>query len=318
MSKRILVTGALGVIGGHMVPMLRAHGHEVIGIDVRMTDFSDYVRSDVTAFEDLYRIFKENHPDIVIHMAGEVGRMMGENYPQKMIYVNDYGTLNIIKLCMDHNATLVNFSTSEVYGHLFDRGEPVKEEDLETKQTAFGTTNVYAMSKLFGEALVKHYVEDYALKAVTVRPFMVYGPGETPSKNRSAMANFIHGALTGKELTVHKGTVRAWCYITDFVEGVRIVMDHSSPKKYEAYNIGSDEYHTAEEFAEIVIDVCGAKKKLIKIVDPPKQFLSPVKRASIEKARKLGYSPKVSLREGVREVVKWQIAEGFAGAEVED
>lgn len=300
------MTGALGVIGKHLVPSLREHGYDVIGTDVVMADYTDYVRSDVTSFEDLYRIFKENRPDIVIHMAGEVGRMMGETYPQKMVYVNDIGVLNVMKLCIDYDSSLVYFSTSEVYGHLFDKGKPVKEEDLEAHQTAFGTTNVYAMSKLFGEALVKHYVEDYKLKAVTIRPFMVYGPGETPSKFRSAICNFVHAALNKKKFVVHQGTMRSWCYITDFIEGVRLVMEQPASKKYEAYNVGSNEYKTAEEVAHTVIDVCGANRNLVKIVDPPKQFITPVKIASIEKVQKLGYSPKVSLREGVKKVMQWQ------------
>ncbi|MGQ9587241.1 MAG: NAD-dependent epimerase/dehydratase family protein [Thermoplasmata archaeon] len=306
------MTGALGAIGVNLIPSLKKEGHNVIGTDVRMTEFSDYVRSDITSFEEMYRIFEESRPDIVIHMAGEVGRLMGERYPQKMIYVNDYGTLNMIKLCLEYKTTLVNFSTSEVYGHLYDKGEEVREEDLELHQTAFGTTNVYALSKLLAEALVKHYVDNYGLKAVTIRPCMVYGPGETPAKNRSAIANFIHEAMTGKKITVHKGTVRAWCYITDFVDGVRLVMDHASSKRYEAYNIGSDEYYTAERFAEIVLEVCGGKKSQIKLVDPPRQFLSPVKRTSIEKAREIGYAPKVTLRKGIKLVAAWQREQGFA------
>jgi len=254
---------------------------------------------------------------MVIHMAGEVGRMMGEKFPQKMVYVNDCGTLNIVKLCMDYGTTLLNFSTSEVYGHLYDSGEEIREDDLELKQTVFGTTNVYGMSKLFGEALVKHYVENYGLKAVTIRPCMVYGPGEPPAKNRSAISNFIHEAMTGKKLTVHKGTVRAWCYISDFVDGVRLVMNHASTKRYEAYNIGSDEYYTAERLTEIILEICGGKKSQIKLVEPPTKFLSPIKKTSIEKIRKIGFSPKVPLREGVKLVADWQRAQGFASKDWE-
>ena len=309
---KVLVTGALGAIGVNLIPHLRSQGHEVVGTDVRMTDFSDYVRSDITSFEEMYRIFKETEPDTVIHMAGEVGRMMGEKYPQKMIYVNDCGTLNMIKLCMDYGTTLVNFSTSEVYGHLYDKGDEVEEEELELEQTAFGTTNVYALSKVFGEALTKHYVDNYGLKAVTIRPCMVYGPGETPAKNRSAIANFIHEAMTGKKLTIHKGTIRAWCYITDFVEGVRLVMEQKPGKKYEAYNIGSDEYYTAEKLAEIVLEICGGSKSQMALVEPPAHFLSPIKKSSIKKIRKLGFELKVPLRDGVKLVADWQREQGFA------
>ena len=169
-----------------------------------MKDADNYVRADVTAFEDLYRVFKKNSIDIVIHMGAEVGRMQGEEYPQKMVYVNDVGTLNVIKLCIDHNTKLVYFSTSEVYGKLFDGGHTVIEEDLD-RGSAFMTTNIYASSKLFGEVIVRHYVENYNLNAVTIRPFMIYGTGEYPSKYRTAICNFVYQALTGQTITVHRG-----------------------------------------------------------------------------------------------------------------
>ena len=142
---KIFVTGALGFIGSYLIPHLTRQGHKVTSSDVHVRDYADYVRADVTSFEDLYKIFKEKNIDQVIHMAGEVGRMVGEEHPQKMMYVNNIGTLNLIKLCLEYNAKLVYFSTSEVYGRLFDMGRPVKEEDLE-KGSVFTTTNSLLMA----------------------------------------------------------------------------------------------------------------------------------------------------------------------------
>jgi dTDP-glucose 4,6-dehydratase len=302
---KIFVTGALGFIGSYLIPYLTRQGHEVVSSDVHVRDYDDYVRADVTSFEDLYKIFKKENIEPVIHMAGEVGRMVGEEHPQKMMYVNNIGTLNLIKLCLEYNARLVYFSTSEVYGRLFDKNEPVKEEDLE-KASVFTTTNIYAMSKLFGEVVVRHYVENYGLNAVTVRPFMVYGPGEHPSKYRSALINFVHSALKGEKLTVHKGTQRAWCYVSDFISGLNLAMQFPFSGKYEAFNIGSDEYHTMEEVARMVVAECGATANKIKVVEPPAKFLSLAKKFSITKARSLGYEPEISLREGIQRVAEWQ------------
>jgi dTDP-glucose 4,6-dehydratase len=302
---KIFVTGALGFIGSFLVPYLTEQGHEVVSSDVHVRDYADYVRADVTSFEDLYKIFKKEDIDQVIHMAGEVGRMVGEEHPQKMVYVNNIGTLNLIKLCLEYDCRLVYFSTSEVYGHLFDKGKAVKEEDLENG-SIFVTTNVYALSKLFGEAIVRHYLENYGLNAVTIRPFMVYGPGEHPSKYRSALINFVHSALKGETLTVHKGAERAWCYVSDFINGLYLVMQHSFSGKYEAFNIGSDEYHTMEEVARMVADECGADADQIEIVEPPKRFLSLHKKFSIEKIRNVGYEPRISLKEGIHRVAEWQ------------
>lgn len=307
----VLATGALGVIGSHLTRLLRESGYQVIGADLAIKDYSDYIRADVTAFEDLHRIGKNYDIDTVIHMAGEVGRMVGETHPQRMVYVNNVGTLNVIQFCLEHNARLIYFSTSEVYGHLLDKADPVTEDMIEHGASAFTTTNVYAMSKLYGEALVKHYVDSYGLDAVGVRPFMVYGPGEAPSKWRSAICNFVHAARHGRPITVHDGTVRAWCYISDFVEGIRLLLEHEGTGSYEAYNIGSDEYLTMEEVAKIVIEECGGSMDQLQVVPPPSKFMSPRKIASIDKMRALGYSPAVSLREGVQRVARWQQENGF-------
>jgi len=303
--KQVLVTGALGVIGQYLTDFLKQYRYEVISTDLLVRDYTDYIRADVTSFEDLYRILKENSIETIIHLAGEVGRMVGEEHPQKMVYVNNVGTINIVRLCLDYGCKLVYFSTSEVYGKLLDALEEVNEENL-FNGSPFMTTNIYALSKLFGEAIIKHYVDNYNLNAVTIRPFIIYGPGEYPSRYRSAISNFVYWALTGKKLTVHKGAKRAWCYISDFVEGVRLVMEHPFTGKYEAFNIGSDEYHTMEEVAKIIIDEVGGDYNQIQIVEPPDKFLILSKRASIEKIRKLGYEPKTTLREGIRQVVKWQ------------
>lgn len=303
--RKVLVTGALGVLGRYVTNFLKERNYEVVGADLAVSDYGDYIRADVTSFEDIYRVFKKESIEIVVHMAGEVGRMLGEEHPQRLIHVNDMGTLNMVKLCLEYKSKLVFFSTSEVYGHLFDSGKPVKEADIENS-SPFITTNMYALSKLFGESIVKHYVENYGLDAATVRPFMIYGEGEYPSRYRSAITNFIFNALTGRNLSVHKGAVRSWCYVSDLAEGLNLVMKHESQGRYEAYNIGSSDYHTMEEIAQIVIEETGADFDQIELVDPPSKFLSIGKRASFEKIRSLNYEPKVPVREGIRKVVKWQ------------
>ncbi len=288
------------MIGTHLMARLGS----AYGVDNLQADDDGYSRGDVTAYEELHRIFKRYAPDMVIHAAGEVGRLNGEEYPNRMLETNAIGTLNIVRLCLDHNASLINFSTSEVYGEAFDL-VTVKEDFM---LNALGTTNIYAASKMFGEAIVKHYVTNYALKACTVRPFMIYGEGERVSKFRSAINNFIALALVDRPLIVHQGTLRAWCHVSDFLDGLQIVMKQPFDG-YQAYNIGSEEYVTAAHTAAIVIEETKSKSE-IKLVEPPGIFASKIKRASIEKMKALGYSPKVTLRDGIRRVIRWQQNQG--------
>lgn len=303
---RVLITGGLGFIGKCLKSKLQEKGYEVVVLDLQVRDYDDYVRADVTEFLDLWKTVKNfGKFDYVIHMAGEVGRLVGEEHPHKMIYVNDIGTLNVIHICLEMGAKLVYFSTSEIYGKLFEQ-EEVSEESVK-HLSPFMLTNVYAMSKYFGEALVNHYVVNYGLKAVGIRPFMVYGPGVVSSKYKSAVDQFIYNALNGKEFYVHKNTERAWCYIDDFVDGIILIIEkHKFTERiYEAYNVGTQDYKPMEEVAEIVLRYTNAPRSLIKLIEPPDKFLVTKKRFSNKKIVNLGFKQKVSLEEGIKKTVEW-------------
>ena len=303
---KILVTGALGFIGKRLFAALKKEGYDVLGIDLVIADYDDYIRADITYFEDVWKQFKENNGfDMVIHLAGEVGRLNGEEYSQRMIYVNEVGTLNLIKMCLEYNTKLMYFSTSEIYGTLFDEKEVV-EEDFQILSPA-KVTNIYAMSKLFGEGIVNHYVKNYGLLAVGIRPFMVYGPGILASKYKSAIDQFVYNALNGKPFVVHRGSERAWCYVDDFVNGViTILKNHNFREKvYEAYNVGTQEYIATVELAKLTLELTGRSSDLMQVVELPDRFISGRKRFSNEKLRKLGWEQRVPLKEGLKKVIEW-------------
>jgi len=307
---KILVTGAMGFIGKYMIRALKNHGYDVTGIDLAIADSENYVRADITYFEDVWRIFKESNGfDVVLHLAGEVGRLNGEEYPQRMIYVNEIGTLNLLQLCLEYNSKLVYFSTSEIYGKLFDEKE-VCEEDFSIIGPDM-VTNVYAMSKLFGEGIVNHYVKNYNLLAVGIRPFMIYGPGVTASKYKSAIDQFVYNSLNNKPFVVHQGSERAWCYIDDFIDAIlKIVENHSfTHSVYESYNVGTQEYISTEDLANLILELTGAPSNLMQIAQLPEKFISGRKRFSNKKLRDLGWEQKVPLRQGLQEVIKWYKSE---------
>jgi dTDP-glucose 4,6-dehydratase len=303
---KIVVTGALGFIGRNLYDYLVNKGFKVLALDLQIKDFDDYVRADVTNFYELWKIFKENKDiEFIIHLAGEVGRILGEEYPQKMIYVNSIGTLNIIQLALEYKAKLIYFSTSEIYGKKFD--EKIVEEEDAYNISPFMLTNIYSISKFFGEAIVNHYVKNYGLMAVGVRPFMIYGPGVYPNKYKSAIDQFIYNALNNKPLIVHKDSLRAWCYIDDFIEGIYLILTKHifKDKLYEVYNIGSQEYISTEELAIKILNLLNKSLDLIKLIDLPSRFISKQKKFSMDKIISLGYKPKVSLEQGLLKVIEW-------------
>jgi nucleoside-diphosphate-sugar epimerase len=83
-------------------------------------------------------------------------------------------------------------------------------------------------------------------------------------------------------------------------------MQHPFSGEYEAFNIGTDEYHTMEEVARMVVDECNRDYTQIKVTEPPTKFLSLSKEFSINKIRSIGYQPRISLKEGIKRVVEWQ------------
>lgn len=300
---KILVTGSAGVIGQTLVPFLRERGHEVVGFDIR-----NDLTQDVTDTEAVERIFEDapGEPcldgfDVAIHMAAQVGRITGEERPHMSIRSNMIGTLNVVRSCSRHGTFLINFSTSEVYGHNSVFGYP----DI------LAQNGIYGLTKLGAEGIVKHYVDTYGLRAVSIRPFMVYGEHETPNGvYRSAVSNFIAAAHRGIPFVAHAGCTRAWCYISDFCEGLALVLDNLEQfHGYEAFPIGTEEYRSMEECAEIVKEVVGRGEYTVQ--EPPKHLLSAVKLADFSRINGLGFQPKVGLEEGVRRTWEWMVQAGI-------
>jgi nucleoside-diphosphate-sugar epimerase len=299
----ILVTGSEGSIGQRLTQTLRDLGHEVISADYYLKDQTGYEKVDITRFEEVIRVFRGPYQiDLVLHLAGEVGRLNGEMFPQRMVHVNELGTLNLIQACVEHGTRLIFFSTSEIYGNL---GSDIKMSEHLAEEIPLEQTNIYAISKFNAERYIKHFHRNYGLKAAIIRPFMIYGPGEYPGKYRSAISNFIFRALTGQELEVHRGTRRAWTYIDDFIQGVLLILEKHDFDHLEAYNIGSDEEHDTEEVAKIILEETKSSSQ-IRIIDPPKQFFTPVKIGDFQKIHSLGFRCRFSLREGIRSTITWQ------------
>lgn len=300
----VVITGANGYIGSNLSQRLVNDGHTLTLSDIQFRETDNYLRADIRHYEEAEKLFLDGNVDCVIHLAGEVGRLNGEEHPGLMIEVNELGTLNLIRLCQRHNVPLLYTSTSEVYGP--QKGRLVEETTPEHDPHLTIPTNIYALSKLHGEHLVKHYVHNYGLKATIVRPFMVYGPREPISRFRSAMLNFIIRLLEKKTIDVHKDTVRSWTYITDIVHGLCLVLAKSTFETCPTFNLGRDEPHTMLEVAQLISKECGSDPSLIHLVEPPRHFITYEKYGDFTRAKQLlGFEAKVSLAEGIKRTVDW-------------
>lgn len=313
MDTRVLVIGSEGFIGKHVVYGLSKY-FDVVRGDMRFCDDPDYRRVDVTRHEEIQDILEHFMPDVVLNLAGEYGILNGEEHPARCFDINTIGVLRLCMECTTLGIKLVHLSTGDVYGDMFNKTY-VSGSDIPVT----APKNLYSLSKLAGEAILNRFREDYGLDGIIVRPFMIYGGGEPPTKYRSAMVRMCDAAVHGKEMTVHKGSERAWLHVRDFVEALALIIKDG----YGDYNVGSEDYRPIMFVAERACELAG--KGSIAVVEPPPLFRSMVKRVDYSRIKELGWEPQVTIEEGIDKEIGWcrmlmgaprttEEAEEYAGA----
>jgi len=306
---KILITGGKGVIGANLTTKLEKDGHEVHVFDRVRMDYENYHRGDICDHFRLGDVFAEVKPDLVFHLAGMVSRLECEETPELAIRTNVSGTLNICKFCQKYDSRLIYAGSSEEYGTAFDQGELITEE------TPFGNpTSFYSMTKRMSDEVIQYAANFNDLKAITMRLFMLYGPGEYPSKYRSAVVRFMDAALQGEDLIVHAGTERSWCYILDAVDAMSLLARRELRTNYEVFNIGRNIPISTAELAKKIIDLTGSHSRIVTI-DPIKTII-PIKRASFEKIkRELGWEANTDIDIGLKGTLEWLKVYKSSGSE---
>jgi UDP-glucose 4-epimerase len=240
--------------------------------------------------------------DIVVHAAAIAGIDSVIKQPIKTMRVNMLGTANVLEAAKNRNVKgrFIDFSTSEVFGnHAFKS----KENDETVAGSAGEARWTYAVSKLAGEHLSMAYCKEYGLPVVSVRPFNIYGPGQT---GEGAIQIFIKRALKSKAINVYGdgSQIRAWCYIDDFVDGLMKCLENPDAIG-ESFNIGNARaVTTIYGLAGKVIRVLKSKSKII--FKPALSEDIELRIPSVEKALEmLKFKAKVDLDEGILQTSKW-------------
>jgi UDP-glucose 4-epimerase len=216
--------------------------------------------------------------------------------------VNMVGTANVLEAAHAHKVRdrVVDFSTSEVFGSMAFK----PTEDSDTVAGSAGEARwTYAVSKLAGEHLAAAYHSEFGLPTVSVRPFNVYGPGQT---GEGAIQVFIRRALANEEIHIHGdgNQIRAWCYVDDFIDCLVACMD-SPAAVGESFNIGNARaVVTTYGLAQTVCRVLGSSSSIV--FKPALSAEIELRIPSVEKAlRLLGFRAKVNLDEGIRRTASW-------------
>ena len=326
---KILVTGAAGFIGFHVVQALLARGDTVIGID-NLNDYYDvrlkearldeiqahvnaknfnFIKQDIAHSQTLLDIFATHKPQRVVHLAAQAGVRYSIQNPQAYVQSNLVGFANILEACRHNDVEhLAYASSSSVYGG--NTKLPFSEQD-----SVDHPVSLYAATKKANELMAHTYSHLYNLPTTGLRFFTVYGPWGRPDMSPFLFASAI---LAGKPIQVfnHGDMMRDFTYIDDIVEGVIRVLDKPATAEnpqansiaakapYRIFNIGNNQ---PEKLMDFIGELEGALGKIA-----VKEFL-PMQPGDVKATFAdtsaledwVGFKPATSLKVGVNRFTDW-------------
>ena len=314
MTGIVLVTGCAGFIGSNLVDALLTKGFNVLGVDhfddyysraikernmadaLRCTSFK-FVEADVRNEAALKEIVKEDDVRFVCHLAARAGVRASIKSPSIYNDINVTGTLSLLKACLDSNVEkLVYASSSSVYGNI--ESLPTSEDVLPKPISPYGA------SKLAAEAYCLCFERTYGLGTLVLRYFTVYGPRQRPDE---AISSFLNAAMRKEPVTVYGdgNQERDFTYVSDTVDGTIAAM--KSNLSGEIFNIGSGRRASVNQLLGILEEVC--RTKITRVYTGRQEGDVLVTWADIRKAvDKIGFEPRITLREGLQRYYKWCIA----------
>lgn len=303
---RIVVSGAAGFIGSHLCDRLIEEGHEVIAVDNLLTGSRAnlahlearpgfrFILHDVCLPLEL-----ESPVDAVLHLASPASPKDYLEHPIETLDVGSRGTREMLELARRNQARFLLASTSECYGDPEVHPQP---ETYWGHVNPVGPRSCYDEAKRFAEALTMAYRRVHGLRTAIARIFNTYGPRMKLDDGRVVPA-FLDQALRGAPLTVYGdgSQTRSFCYVSDLIEGLRRLMECDEP---EPVNLGNPQEMTVLEFAQRILELTGSHSPIefrpLPEDDPRRR------RPDISKARRLlGWEPRVSLEEGLRQTIAW-------------
>jgi UDP-glucuronate decarboxylase len=305
MRKRILVTGGAGFLGSHLCERLLGLGHEVVCLDNFFTaqrrniehllgdSRFELVRHDVTQPITI-------EVDEIFHLACPASPVHYQRNPVRTIRTAVQGTLNMLDMAREVDASIMIASTSEVYG---DPKEHPQVEPYWGHVNPIGPRACYDEGKRCAETLTVSYASQYGVRTRIARIFNTYGPRMHEDDGR-VVSNFVLQALRGLPISTYGdgSQTRSFCYCSDLIEGFLGMM--ALPEDPGPVNLGNPRESTIRELAEMVVKQTGSKSELrfdpLPVDDPTRRC------PDISKARRLlKWEPKVSLEQGLERTIAY-------------
>ena len=322
----IIVTGGAGFIGSNFIfYMLKKHPeYRIICLDkltyagnlstlqpVMDRENFRFAKMDICDRDGVYRLFEEEHPDMVVNFAAESHVDRSIENPEVFLQTNIIGTATLMDACRKYGIQRYHqVSTDEVYGDL-----PLDRPDLFfTEETPIHTSSPYSSSKAGADLLVLAYHRTYGLPVTISRCSNNYGPYHFPEK---LIPLIINNALHGKKLPVYGDgkNVRDWLYVEDHAKAIDMVQEQG--RLFETYNVGG---HNEKQNIEIINIIIETLQEMLPDSDPRKKLVSKDLITYVEDRKghdrryaiapdkikaEIGWEPETMFKDGIRLTIKW-------------
>ncbi|MBD3166952.1 NAD-dependent epimerase/dehydratase family protein [bacterium] len=303
--KRVLVTGAAGFLGSHLVDRLLDQRCEVIGLDNFFTGSRDNIRH--ILHNDYFELIRHDivqpillEADWIFNLACPASPVHYQYNPVKTVKTSVMGTIHMLGMAKRVKARILQASTSEVYG---DPEVHPQREEYWGNVNPIGIRSCYDEGKRAAETLMMDYHRQNGVDTRIARIFNTYGPRMALDDGR-VVSNFIVQALRGEPLTLYGdgSQTRSFCFVSDLIDGLMHLMHFQGEDCHEPFNLGNPEEFTIRELAEEIRRQIGSS---VEIVHKPLPENDPHQRKpDITRARnKLEWEPSVHLADGLKDTI---------------
>jgi UDP-glucose 4-epimerase len=305
----ILVTGAAGFIGSHVVDALIAQGHRVLAFDDLSGGFSgnvheqaQFIQGSITDEKLVNHIFDQNDVEYVFHLGAYAAENLS-HFIRKYNYENNViGSIHLINAAIKHNIKCFVFTSSiAAYG---DIPSPMKEEDHPRP------CDPYGIAKLAVELDLQSAHKIFGLNYIIFKPHNVYGPRQNmEDKYRNVVTIFINQMMQNKPVTVFGDgeQTRSFSFVTDVAQTIAKSINVSEAYN-KSFNIGADESSTVNQLAQVIAGTLDVAPNVVHL-----QERKEVKHAHADHTKVkelLGYNTSVTLAEGIAQTVAWAATVG--------
>lgn len=305
---RILVTGAGGFAGRHLLNDLAAAGHTPVGFDIApppRADGPEWHTGDLRDAETVERVVQSAKPDACVHLGGIAYVPMGWTDPAFVFSVNVGGTVNVLEAFRKHapQARIVAVTSDEVYGR--DAREGALAEDAEMRPSS-----LYAVSKLAADMTARLYAVRHKMAVIAARPGNHCGPGQSVQFVVPAFASQIADIKSGRaEPVLRVGNLdseRDFTDVRDIVRGYRLLAESGTPG--EAYNIASGKRVRIGEILDRLCEIAGVRPDIR--VDPAR--FRPADRTPLLDTHRIrartGWEPQIQLPRTLSDILEaWML-----------